>query len=53
MPSALVKVIKKTKGLSSTPLVTTTMDSSSANADTENDLSDREVSAAYTVRIKS
>ena len=44
------------EGLSSTPLVTTTMDSSSANADTstiENDLSDREVLAAHTVRIKS
>jgi len=44
------------EGLSSTPLATSTMDSSSANPDTsaiENDLSDREVLAAYTVRIKS
>ena len=44
------------EGLSSTPLVTSTMNSSSANPDTsaiENDLSDREVLAAYTVRIKS
>jgi len=44
------------EGLSSTPLATSTMDSSSANPDTstiENDLSDREVLAAYTVRRKS
>jgi len=45
------------EGLSSTPLVTSTMDSSSASPDTsaatENDLSDREVLAPYTVRIKS
>jgi len=44
------------EGLNTTPLVTSTMDSSSANPDTsaiENDLSDRKVLAAYTVRIKS
>ena len=41
--------------VSSTPLVASTTGSSNANLDTsviENDLSDREVLAAYTVRIK-
>ena len=41
--------------VSSTPLVASTTGSSNANPDTnviENDLSDREVLAAYTVRIK-
>ena len=43
------------EGLSSTPLLASVMSSSNANPDTsamENDLSDREVLAAYTVRIK-
>jgi len=44
------------EGLSSTPLATSAMDSSSSNPNTsaiEGNLSDREVLAACTVRIKS